>query len=116
MRVYWHWQLKRARKAKVGELQSSIAGNENVLWLQVTVKNAVRVTKSNSIHKLIHVALHCGKWARERRKEGKQKQWEIESTLSFFTVETGIVKSSQQFERSVKQASDHVQSECWASV
>ena len=51
------WDAEGACKAEVGQLDVAVGINEQVLWLEVTVKDAVRVAEFDAFEQLEHIAL-----------------------------------------------------------
>lgn len=46
-----------ARKAKISQLQVAVLVDQQILWLQIAMKNAMRVAVSNALAKLMHKLL-----------------------------------------------------------
>ena len=59
MSVGAHWWREAARQPKVGNLQQlTLAVNQDVLWFEVSMQDAVRVTEVQAAQKLMKEHLH----------------------------------------------------------
>ena len=52
-----NWGVECTSQAKICKLQNRVVLNKQVLWLQISVKNSVRVTEANTLQQLVHHAL-----------------------------------------------------------
>ena len=55
MSVRSNWDTKSSSKTKISEFERSIAVDEKVLWLQISVQSAMRMTERNTLQQLLHV-------------------------------------------------------------
>lgn len=59
MSVVLNRDSEGSRQSKICKLKNAILGDEEVLRLQVSVKNPVLVTMSNPVQKLVQKRFHC---------------------------------------------------------
>ena len=58
MGVGSQWNTESSGESEIGKLQISVTVDEKVLWLQVSVKDAVAVAVSNTLAQLAHELLN----------------------------------------------------------
>ena len=60
MCVSSEWNTKSSCQAEISQLQIPLFVNEQILWLQVPMKDPVTVAISHTIHELAHETLYYG--------------------------------------------------------